>query len=47
VAFVPPFDTIRPAPPVPAPGGSLALWILAVVALIVVVAAGLILASRH
>ena len=44
---VAPFDDIRPAPPVPPPTGSLALWVWLVIALLVVVAAGVILASRH
>ena len=44
---VAPFDELRPAPPVPAPAGSLAVWVFLVVALLVVVAAGVVLASRH
>ena len=44
---VPPFETLRPAPPVPPPGGSLAAWIWVVVALAIVVAAGVVVASRH
>jgi hypothetical protein len=47
LAVVAPFDEIRPAPPVPPPTGSLALWVLLVIALLVVVAAGVVLASRH
>jgi hypothetical protein len=44
---VPPFETLRPAPPVPPPAGSLVVWVCLVIALIVVVAAGVVLASRH
>jgi hypothetical protein len=44
---VPPFETLRPAPPVPPPGGSLAVWVWLVIGMLVVVAAGVILASRH
>ena len=47
VAVVTPFELLRPAPPVPPPGGSLGVWVWAVIALLVVVAAGVVLASRH
>jgi hypothetical protein len=47
VALVPPFDLLRPAPPVPPPNGSLSAWVWAVIALLLVVAAGVVLASRH
>jgi hypothetical protein len=47
VESVPLFETLRPAPPVPPPGGSLAAWIWVVVALAIVVAAGVVVASRH
>jgi hypothetical protein len=39
--------SLRPAPAVPPPEGSLTIWICIVVALAVVAAAGVYLASRH
>ena len=44
---MPSFEMLRPAPPVPAPGGSLAVWVWLVIGMLVVVAAGVVLASRH
>ena len=42
-----PIMSIRPAPPVTPPGSSLTVWICVVVAVVVVAAAGVYLASRH
>ena len=44
---MPPFQTLRPAPPAPPPGGSLSAWLLVAVGLALVVLAGAIMASRH
>ena len=44
---MPPFETLRPAPPAPPPGGSVVAWLLLAGVLAVVVVAGVILASRH
>jgi hypothetical protein len=38
---------IHPLPPAPSPDGSLAGWIWLIVALLVVVVGGVVLASRH
>jgi hypothetical protein len=44
---MPPFQTLRPAPPVPPPGGSVSAWLLVAAVLALVVLAGAVLASRH
>jgi hypothetical protein len=42
-----PLESLRPAPPVPAPGAPLAAWVWLAIVLALLVAAGVVLASRH
>ena len=42
-----PLESLRPAPPVPAPGAPLANWVWFAIFLALVVVAGVVVASRR